>query len=326
MNRKFDITTIIPLKYLRATLLAVVGVSAIFFLLVGIRKINLSYNTDTKNHYLASIIDKINLLDSIESPKIVLMGGNSVAFGLDSDLLSKELEMPVINLALDSNLGSSFMVNLLKSKAKKGDVVVMMLDYNISSEGDRNTKLLVSDFYEPANDWIKYQSFFESVLAIFFYEIDGIKRLFTQTAGILPQNIQDKTSLFFRKGFNEKGDLISHLNNPNIKFTPNELVKSTDFGKQVIDLNEFDIFAKKQGINFVYTFPSYSEGGFEKNMIIIQKIEQQLRQKAKFNIIGTSQSSVLDDTLFFNNEYNLNSEGRKIFTSRVLQLLEQEGI
>ena len=94
----------------------------------------------------------------------------------------------------------------------------------------------------------------------------------------------------------------------------------------MIDLNEFDIFAKKQGINFVYTFPSYCEGGFEKNMIVIQKIEQQVREKAKFNVIGTSQSSVLDDTLFFNNEYNLNSEGRKIFTSRLLQLLEQEGI
>ncbi len=323
MNSKFDLTTIIPLKYLKAMLFVAIACLAIFLLLIGFRKIDLAYNPKAKNHYLASIIDKMNLADSIKTPKLILMGGQSVAFGVDSDLLSRELEMPVVNLALDGNLGSYFMINLLKSKAKKGDVVLITLDYDITSEGDNERKLLVSDFYEPASEWIMYQSFFEPVTAFFRHKFEGIKLLFTHNSY---QNSQDKTSLYFRKAFDENGDLISHLNNPNVKFIASTLPQNTDFSEQINDLNQLDIFAKKRDIKIIFTFASYSESGFEKNMITIQKVEEQVRQKAKFSIVGTAQNSVLDDALFFNNEYNLNSQGRKIFTSRMLQLLEQEGV
>jgi hypothetical protein len=323
MNSRFEITTIIPLKYLRAILFIAIAGLALFLLLIGLRKIDLAYNPNAKNHYLASIIDKMTLVDSIKTPKLILMGGQSVAFGVDSDLLSRELEMPVVNLALDNKLGSDFMMNELKSKAKKGDVILVTLDYNVTSEGENETKLLVSDFYESANEWITYQSFFEPIVAFFSHKFEGIKLLFRHNPS---QNSQDKTSLYFRKAFDKNGDLISHLNNQNTKFIASNLPTNTDFSKQIDDLNELEIFAKKQDIKILFTFASYSESGFEKNMMSIQKIEKQLNEKANFNIVGTAQYSVLDDALFFNNEYNLNSKGRKIFTYRLLQLLEQGGV
>jgi hypothetical protein len=114
------------------------------------------------------------------------------------------------------------------------------------------------------------------------------------------------------------------LNNADKSFLPSTLPTEIDFYKQIADLNELAFFAKKREIKIFFTFASYSENAFETNMIAIQKIEQQLTEKANFKIIGNAHYSVLDNMLFFNNEYNLNFQGRKVFTYRVLQLLEQE--
>jgi hypothetical protein len=324
MSKRFEITTIFPLKYLKVILFVVLLVLVFFLLMIGLRKLDLAYNPNAKNHYLAGIIDKMNEVDSIKTPKMILMGGNSMAFGIDSDLLSKELEMPVVNLALDSKLGSNFMINQLESKVQKGDIILITLDYNITSEGDNNTKLLVADFYQPANDWIEYQSFFEPLSAFFARKFTDNNLLINDLWDDKLPNVQDTTSVYFRKAFNKQGDVISHLNNANKLFLPSTLPTEIDFYKQIADLNELDLFAKKRNIKIFFTFASYSENAFETNMIAIQKIEQQFTEKANFKIIGNAHYSVLDNMLFFNNEYNLNFQGRKVFTYRVLQLLEQE--
>ena len=50
--------------------------------------------------YTAELYDKVERLDSIEEPKIVIVSGSSAAFGLDSKLLEDKLGMPVVHLFL----------------------------------------------------------------------------------------------------------------------------------------------------------------------------------------------------------------------------------
>lgn len=61
-------------------------------------------------------------------------------------------------------------------------------------------------------------------------------------------------------------------------------------------------------------------------MPVIKKIEQQFRDKLNFAILGSPENSVMDDKFFFDNSFHLNAQGRKIFSSRLIQLLEQEGV
>ena len=51
------------------------------------------------NHsYQASLIDKIARLESINEPKIILVGDSNVAFGFDSALIEQKIGMPVVNM------------------------------------------------------------------------------------------------------------------------------------------------------------------------------------------------------------------------------------
>lgn len=47
--------------------------------------------------YLGEFREKRERLQKVQGEKIVVVGGSSVAFGIRSDLMEEELEMPVVN-------------------------------------------------------------------------------------------------------------------------------------------------------------------------------------------------------------------------------------
>lgn len=278
---------------------------------------------------MAAIVDKMHLLESVPSPRLVLISGSSMAFGVDSYLLSTELEIPVVNASLHFKLGSRFMMDQLKSGVRKGDVVLITLEYVIKSEGDYEEQLMAVDYYPPAKKWIRYESFPDEVRANTLHRLTNFKLLMGELSSgtrSRPISIEDTTSVFFSKCFDKNGDLLGHLNNPQPKFDVPEISNEVEFSKQIKDLNDFEAFVKKKGVKVFYTFPSYVESGFERNMPVIKKIEQQFRNDLKFSILGSPESSVMDDRFFYDNPFHLNAQGRKIFSSRLIQLLEQEGV
>lgn len=51
-------------------------------------------------NYQASLIDKVERLESIQEPKIVLIGDSNLAFGIDSERIEEAFGMPVVNMGL----------------------------------------------------------------------------------------------------------------------------------------------------------------------------------------------------------------------------------
>ncbi len=311
--------------FIRISLIALVPL----IMIEGIRKLDLALNPSSRNAYMATIADKMHLLDSIPSPRLILMSGSSMAFGVDSELLSKELEIPVVNASLHFKLGSRFMMNQLKSTVRKGDFVLITLEYVVKSKGAFEEKLMATDYYPPAKNWIQFTSFSEAAGAYTLHRLTDFKLLMGEAwsgTRSKPISIDDTTSVFFRKCFGNNGDLLGHLNNPQPKFDVPEISNEVEFSEQIKDLNDFEIFAKQKGVKVFFTFPSYVESGFEKNMPVIKKIEQQLRDNLKMTILGSPENSVMDNRFFYDNCFHLNAQGRKIFSSRLIQLLEQEEI
>ena len=298
-------------------------------LIDGIRRADLAFNPSAKNTYLATFIDKMHLLDSVTSPRLILMSGSSVAFGVDSDLLSNELEIPVVNAALHFKLGTHFLMQQLKSTVKKGDIVLLSMEYVMTSQGIKQEQLTVADFYPPAKNWIEFPSKNEEIVAYSTHRLSDLKLLMGEywaDTRKKPISIDDTTSVFFRKCFAKNGDLLGHLNNPSPGFNNPEISDEIVYDEQIKDFNDFYDFAIKKGVMVLFTFPTYAESGFEKNMPVVKKLEKQLRDNLKIPIIGSPENSVMDDSFFFDSVYHPNAKGRKIFTSRLIQLLEQEGI
>lgn len=77
------------------------------------------------HNYMASSLDKIARLESIKSPKIILVGNSNVAFGFRSDIIEKELGMGCVNLGLHGGMNNRFHEDMAKYNIQKGDIVAV---------------------------------------------------------------------------------------------------------------------------------------------------------------------------------------------------------
>jgi len=75
--------------------------------------------------FFGALNEKYDRLNDTEGEKIVVVGGSSVAFGLDSARLEAYTGMPVVNFGLYADLGTKIMLDLSLSGISEGDIVIL---------------------------------------------------------------------------------------------------------------------------------------------------------------------------------------------------------
>jgi hypothetical protein len=95
------------------------------------------------------------------------------------------------------------------------------------------------------------------------------------------------------------------------------------FNNEVIKyIEEFSIAVKGKGGMLLVTFPSYQETSFNKNIVAIQKVEDELL-KSSLMVIGTPERYRIPDSLMFNSTYHLNKQGVDYRTKLLIQDIEK---
>ena len=69
--------------------------------------------------FLGELTNKHTRLKSITEEKIVLIGGSSLAFGLDSKKLEEYVGKPVVNYGLYATIGTKAMLDMSKNYINK---------------------------------------------------------------------------------------------------------------------------------------------------------------------------------------------------------------
>ena len=118
--------------------------------LMGVYRLDVA---DSRNSYMAVIRDKIHRLRSLPSPKLVLVGGSNVAFGMDTPRLERELRLAAVNMGLHAGLGVGLPLRMVEPHLGRGDVVVVSFEYESLSgltvrQGSQALHLI--EHYRPA--------------------------------------------------------------------------------------------------------------------------------------------------------------------------------
>src|SRR6478672_545894 len=82
------------------------------------------------NDYIAAVLEKDRLIRSTPSPKIILVGGSNLAFGIDSRMMEDSLHLNVVNMGLYAKLGLRYMLAQVKPYIRRGDVVIIVPEYD----------------------------------------------------------------------------------------------------------------------------------------------------------------------------------------------------
>lgn len=87
-------------------------------------------NKNYKVSYGRGLEHKFNKLKSIESNKVVVVGGSNVSFGIDSDIMERKLEMPVVNMGLHADFGTYTIIEPVLPYLKEKDVLIISREYS----------------------------------------------------------------------------------------------------------------------------------------------------------------------------------------------------
>jgi hypothetical protein len=284
------------------------------------------------DNYLAAVLEKDRLIRTTPSPKMILVGGSNLAFGIDSRMIEDSLGVHVVNMGLYAKLGLRYMLAQVKPYIHPGDVVIIVPEYDQFygkfSDGDNtlNTALL----YAPADripDFVRSYSVVDVVLRP---RVENARRSFLELAtdlmGVRASYYPPDTNpVYNRHSFNRYGDVVSHLGKPSMN--PNKIYVSAlppmkEFNRKTLDeLNDIGDAAGDRGAHAYFLFPSYIDRSYAMNVGAIDWLRRRLSRDMRVPILGTPQDFVFPSNWFFDTRYHLNNVGRGPRTVKMVEIL-----
>jgi hypothetical protein len=268
------------------------------------------------NKYILASLDKENRLRDCSKPRIVFVGGSNLAFGLDSKMIKQELKREVVNMGLHGSLGLRFMLNESAENIKKGDIIVLALEYYLHEEGDYKLFSEIIDFNKNAAKYV-VRSISDrlklSTVTLQRNVFDFFNRKFSK----IPVD-----SLFRRNNFSEEGDFLGHLDIPFAGHFVYPQIPAADYSNEIKRINDFIADADRKGARVFYTFPNYPALSFKLNKAAINSFETQIRKGVHCRVINTPETFVFPENYFFDTFYHLNKMGRAKRTEKMVILLK----
>ena len=280
------------------------------------------------NTFVGVLKDKCERLYNIQEPKIVIIGGSSVPFGLESELIEKELDMPVVNFGLYADLGTKLMLDLSEDAINEGDIIVIAPELNaqtLSLYFNAQTTHQAFDNCRELYTKLKSEDVGAMLGASIGYSADKLEYLIYDKE--FPQN----DGAYKKEFFNAYGDNVYERKNnimggvdAGIHF--NYLCDfsdtvTTQYEEFVQYLNRYIYYAERKGATVYYSFAPMSENAISE-MVSREDIDAyilNLSQHLHCKIISDIDDYIMDDRYFYDTEFHLNTSGAKI---RTVQLID----
>lgn len=295
----------------------------IFTLLIVVNLLFLFAIPKDSNAYLCEYNHKVELMVGTPQPRIILIGGSSVAFGTNSEAIADSFHCNVVNFGLHGGIGIKYPLEDCLHLVKKGDVVVLQIEYEnffASSDGEPET---LSQFM-MATDWrraesLNFAQWKNTILGIPQVAIGNFKRLirYPLTKSLDTPNICDKF-MYVKSGFNDYGDEVSHFNYPSNPGKSSEKVETRGVDKDfMIWLANIIIKYNKMGVIVVMMPPVCPAARYHEafNHNIVDALNE-----IKNPYIVNPLSMVLDDSCSFGG-YHVNEEGVRQNTKHIIEAL-----
>lgn len=264
--------------------------------------------------FTAALGKKHARLEGVPAPRVVLIGGSNASFGVNSEALENAFHRPVVNMALHGGLGYRFMVNEVIDSLERGDLLLAILEHTQYERPDKQQGILYEaiELYPRALLFLPVMD--RPKVAMTF----AVRKLQMAADVVFGEKVKRTHPIYFMDGFNERGDLVSHLGrrSPGLgDVQPAEgITFAVDplFWRITAELLER---AREQGFTVAFAWPSLAASA--ENAVRDRDLARQLRAHG-LTVIGEPADYVFPDALFFDTKYHLMAEGRELRTARLI--------
>ena len=278
--------------FLLLFILISLSASALFFY-----KITPQYETG----YNASILDKSARLNSINGPKIVLIGDSNVSFGFQSDLIEQAYGIPVVNMGLHGGLGNAFHEEMAKMNVQEGDIYVIC-HHTFADNGKIDDTELA---------WITLENHFDLWSLPSVQDIPGMAKAFPsyiKKASVLwakelinPEaaksaDAAEAATCYSRSAFNQYGDDIFPRENGTFTFTTQSVPEMND--TCINRLNRLNAYLAERGATMVVAGYPIGKGEFTPPEEEYVAFQQKLSDRLDCQVISDYRDYFFDYSYF----------------------------
>lgn len=275
------------------------------------------------SHTYQSVIQaKYDHLCDTTSPKIILIGGSSVAYGFDEELLEEETGYSVVNLGLYGGLGDLFQTEIARANIQSGDIVVLAYEYN----------------------WIDDDAFTGIISDMVMSGIDGRIEMYRyiplrnwgQILGYLPTYVEKKVEYTRDPGedvhhtlFDSNGRLIESRP-ANVMGDYNESSEAwnpVDLSRMVISqasstyLRQFADYVENHGATIVMTAPPLLADAAMSDPSTFTELARCARERTGIPYLGDPADYLFPAEYMYDTVYHCNETGARVRTQMFAQAL-----
>lgn len=270
--------------------------------------------------FLGELSPKTERLYSLEEPKIVIIGGSSVPFGVDTKLLEKALGMPAVNFGLYATLGTKLMLDISRGAIKEGDIIV------IAPETDAQTYSL---YFNAEAAWQACDSDFSLLFKIsgddasamlggfWKYTVQKVKYFFADEH-LDPAGIYNKAS------FDEYGDIVypRQYNQMTLGYDSSLTVRyssdiiSEDFIRYV---NEYVDYAVSKGAKVFFSFAPTNEESLDPSTTLetLSDFSSFIENNFEAELISDPNNYIYASGYFYDSNFHMNDAGTVLHTANL---------
>lgn len=282
--------------------------------------------------FVGELSEKYDRLCGIEDKKIVIVGGSSAAFGLDSRMIEDELGYKAVNFGLYADLGTKLMMDLSRASVNEGDIFILapeMSAQTLSLYFGSETALEAMDGRFSMLTHVDNDNYGSLVGAAWKVSSSKLNYLIS---GERPAN----QGAYKKENFNEYGDNV--FDRPYNELTgygnPIKLDFSADFGDDNLTeyeefleyVNDYIAFIRSRGGEVYFSFPPMNEravfeGSTEES---IRSFYKNLCLSLDCKVISNVFDYIMDDGYFFDSEFHLNNSGVTVRTVKLIDDIKRE--
>jgi hypothetical protein len=277
-------------------------------------------NMPHEHNFLAATIDKHQRLASTRSPRVILIGGSNLAFGIKSDVLEEGLRRPVVNMGLNSQLHIRFMLDEVEASVGPGDVVVLSPEYHILSEAELGLLGVQiaglrphSGFFIPPKQW-------KDVIDRYGFSLlgDVVRRTLVQR---FESDFPSGDGSYRRELFDAQGSYIGHYSKDSIvsQLAPTEIRKMPQSIRT--RLEQFTRSCRERGARCFYSCPPYPKSLLPKSSERISENLAQLREVPNLIVLDNPEDHAYYSSAFYDSSYHLTEHGAGERTQRLIDRL-----
>jgi hypothetical protein len=276
-----------------------------------------------RDHYFDAWIDKHARLASLPPPRLILAGGSSWAFGVQSPRLERALGRPVVNLGLHAGLGREFMLREAEAAVRAGDVVVLSLEYPLLAPDDAPDVAILLDLVTRAPR------------AARFVAPRQVARLLDQALGYVAKRpralaldawhgVPRGDEVYARSAFNAHGDVVAHhgrgtrfalLRHGGLPVQPDAL------GPTIARLNEFARRVEAAGARAFLSLPPIPIDDRNRQRERLAAMSRRFRAELELPVLEPEVPGYTRD-LFFDTAYHLTRRGARRRTLALIDALK----